>query len=80
MRKTEGLVKYTVIFLKPIRTQYYLMVVIFKIPLKTWPWQQCVPVPLNIMEMCVTLFLINSQIFSYPVRRKIKIQQTRVQQ
>ena len=84
MRKTEGLVKYPVVFLKPLRMQYDLMVVIFTIPLQTWPWQKCVPVPLNIMvyrtENVCYVDVISAQLFSYPFSSKIKIQQTCVQQ
>ena len=84
MRKTEDLVKYPVVFLKPIRMQYYLMFVIFTIPLLTWPWQQCIPVPLNIMGDLTGnifyIFVISAQVLSYPARVQIKIQQTCVQQ
>ena len=84
MRKTEGLVKYPVTFLKPIRIQYELMAIIFKIPLQTCPCKQCVPVPMIIMgyrtgNVC-NIVVINAQVLSYPVRRQIKIQQTYVQQ
>ena len=69
---------------KPIRMQYDLMAVIFTIPLQTWPWKQCVPVPLIIMgyrtgNVCY-IVVINAQVLSYPVRRQINIQQTCVQQ
>ena len=64
--------------------KYDLMVVIFKIPLHTWPWQQFSPVPIRIMDyrtvnMCLVV-VISSQVFSYPLRTKIKIQQICVQQ
>ena len=49
MRKTEGLLKYKIIYLKPKIMLYDLMVVIFTIPLNTWPCKQCVPVPMNII-------------------------------
>ena len=83
MRKTEVLVKYQVIYLKPIRILYNLMVEIFTIPLQTWILQQCVPVTLNIMgyrtgNMCYVV-VISAQVFSYPVRSQIKTQQTCVQ-
>ena len=84
MRKTEGLVKYPVLFLKPTRMQYDLMVVIFTIPLHTYPWQKCVPGPINIMgcrnvNLCY-IVVISFQLLSYQFRRKVKIQQTCVQQ
>ena len=84
MRKTDGLVKYPVIFLKPIRMQYDLMVFIFTIPLKKLPCKKCVPVPLNIMGYCngnaCYVVVISAQVFYYPVRRQINIQQKCVQQ
>ena len=84
MHKTEGLEKYPVLFLKPMRMKYDLMVFTFSIPLHTWPWQQCVLVPLNIMgcrtgNMCY-VDVIWAQVLSYLVRRQIKIQQTCAQQ
>ena len=83
IRKTEGLVKYPIVFLIPIIIQYDLMVVLFTIPLQTCPWNQFVTVPLNIMgyrtgNVCYIVVMIY-QLFSYPVRVQIKIQQTRVQ-
>ena len=82
-RFAEGLVKYKVLFLKPIRMKYDLMVVIFTILLKTWPWKQYDPVTLNIMGYCTGnmcyVVVINAQVLSYPFRRQIKIQQTCVQ-
>ena len=84
MHKTEGLVKYVVVFFKLIRMQYNLMVVIFIILLQTWKWQQFVQVPLNIMRYRTRnvchIVVINDKVSSSPVRRQIKIQQTYVQQ
>ena len=70
--------KYPVVFLKPIIMQYNLIVVIFTILLKTRPWKQYVPVPLNIMgyrtgNVC-NVVMISDQILSYPFSRQIKIQ------
>ena len=60
------------------------MVVIFIIPLQTWPWQQYVPVPQNTMghrtgNVCYVV-VISAQVLSYPYRRQINIQQTCIQQ
>ena len=84
MRKTEGLMKYPFVFLKCIRIQYDLMVVIFTISLQKWTWQKFVPVPLIIMgyhtvNVCCVV-LMSAQVLSYPVMNQIKIQQTGVQQ
>ena len=84
MHKTEGMVKYPIVFLKPIRMHYELTVVVFTISLQAWPRKKCVPVPLNIMDyppgnVCY-IILTSAKVLSYPVRRQIKIQQTRVQQ
>ena len=84
MRKTEGLMKYPVVFSKPIIMQYNLMVVIFIIALQIWTWKQCYPLPLNIMgyrteNVCYAV-LISTQVLSYLFRRQLKIQQTCVQQ
>ena len=49
MLKTESMVKYPVIFLKPTTIQYTLMVVIFTVPLQAWSWKKNVPVHMNIM-------------------------------
>ena len=73
MRETEGMVKYKVLYLKPIRMMYNLMVVIFTIPVQTWTWQQYERLPLNIMgyrtgNVCYVI-VISAQIFSYHVRR-----------
>ena len=72
MRKTEGLLKYKIIYLKPKIMLYDLMVVIFTIPLQTWQCQKYVPVLLNIIiyrtvSLCYVV-VINSQVLSYPVR------------
>ena len=48
MLKTEGLVKYPVVFFKPIQLQYDLMFVIFTIPLHKWPWHKFVPINIKI--------------------------------
>ena len=84
MYKTEGLVKCQVLYLKPIRMLYNLMFDIFKIPLRTLPRKQFVPVPLNIMGYCTGIgchvVVITTQVLSYPVKRQIRTQQTRVQQ
>ena len=53
---------------KSIIIQYNLMVLIFTIPLKTWPCQKCVPVTLNTMayrtrNLCY-IFVINVQVLS----------------
>ena len=50
----------------------------------TQPWKQCVPVLLYIMilltrSMCY-IVVINVQVFSYPFKRKIHVQQAHVQQ
>ena len=78
MFKTEGLVKYQVLFLKPIIMKYDLVVVIFTILLQTWSWKQCVPVNLNIMGYhtgnVYYVVVIIDLVFYYPVRMQIKIQ------
>ena len=84
MCKTEGLVKYKVVSLKPIRMLCNLMVAIFTIPLQTWSWQKCISVPINIMgyltrNLCYAV-VTRDKVFYYQVRIQIKIQQTRVQQ
>ena len=60
------------------------MVVIFTIPLQTFPWQQFFPVPLNIMVYCTGNVgygvIISAQLLYFPVRRQKKIQQTFFQQ
>ena len=80
MRKPEDLVKYQVVFMKPIRILYNLVVVIFTTPPQTWKFQQCVPVLLNIMRyhtgnVCY-IVVISAQVLSYTVSRQINIKQT----
>ena len=79
MRKIEGMMNYKVVYLKPIKMLYGLMVAVFTIPLHTWSWQQCVPATLNSMvyhtgNVC-DVVVICAHVLSYPVRRQIKIQQ-----
>ena len=74
----------SICILKSIRIMYDLMVVIFTIPLQTWPRKQCVPVILDIIgyragNMCYVVVII-SQVFYYPFRRQRKIPQTSFQQ
>ena len=83
MRKTEGLVQYQFVSLKSIIILYDFIFSIFTIILQTCPWQQCFPVTKNTMgyhtgNVCYVV-VVNVQLFSYQVRRKIEIQQTRVQ-
>ena len=84
MRNSEGPVKHQVIYLKPIRMLYKLMVAIFTIALQTWPWKKYIPVPLNITgfqngNACYVI-VISVQVFSYPVTSQINIQQIRAEQ
>ena len=57
---------------------------IFKILLQIWLWQQCVPVTQNIIGYHTVnvhyAILKNAPVLVYLIRRKINIQQTRVQQ
>ena len=76
MHKTEGLVKYQVVFLKPIIMQYNLMAVISTIPLHTFPWKKCVPIILNIMgyhngNVCY-IVVISAKVMYYPVSAALK--------
>ena len=72
------------VFLKPIIMQYDLIFVIFTILLQTCPWQQCLPVSMNTIgyrtRYVCYIVVISAQVFSYPARSQIKIQQTCVQQ
>ena len=84
MHETEDLVKYQVLFLKPIRIMYDLMVDIFTMQPQTFPWQQYVSFPLNIIvyitvNVCYVV-VISAQVLSYPVKIQIKMQKTIVQQ
>ena len=63
---------------------YNIMVVIFTILLQTWPCQQNFSVSLKLMVYCIVnlcyVVTISVPVLSYPVGRKTKIQQTRIQQ
>ena len=76
--------KYQVMYLKPKRMLYSIMVVVFTIPQHTYPWNLFVPLHLNIMryytENVCYVVAISAQLLFYTVRRQIKIQQTCVQQ
>ena len=83
MHKTEGLVKYQVVSLKPIKILYDLMFAIFTIPLQTCTWKQCFPVHLKTIvyhtgNVCC-IVVIRAQLLYYSVSRQIKIQQKIVQ-
>ena len=49
MHKTEGLVNYQAIYLKPIQMIQDRMDVTFAVLIQIWLWQQCVLVLHNIM-------------------------------